>query len=463
MEGVGEGTENRGGVDRQWEFKIVEGGSPLTPSPVDSHHGGQGDTPIKEGEAGVLLQLERCAHRQTRKVLQEEKQKTKDLQVQVTNLLNKNKELSEDNMTNQMISKIPVRSVLSDSESVGIDLDMNLNSLESFSSSSVTSSGKLPEEIKDRGTILDSFPVKILFPSSYLSQLREMTISQLRLRVLQLEKAKLDKVPLDAAKEISRLNTSINFTLKSRLAEVASNINDPAATYQVTKDPPSHLKEISNTITDIQKLSGVDDPEVAKILRRANLKVNGESLKMRDMYSDFDITEHNYKKKINELEKELKRQETESTEKFDRHIRNLENQLEDAHKKLEVTDKFLLTKEEECHMEVSELSTQYNLLQDQLSKVRDENRVLIEDCNRERVLRKKYYNQIEEMKGKIRVFCRLRPITDTEERNGGAAGVTSVEDEFSVMLDTTKGQKTFNFDKVFPEDAEQEEVFEDTR
>lgn len=153
---------------------------------------------------------------------------------------------------------------------------------------------------------------------------------------------------------------------------MASKINDPAATYQVTKDPPSHLKEISNTITDIQKLSGVDDPEVAKILRRANLKVNGESLKVRDMYSDFDITEHNYKKKINELEKELKRQETEATDKFDRHIRNLENQLEDAHKKLEVTERFLLTKEEECHMvklDFDTLNEENKRLKEQLNDI----------------------------------------------------------------------------------------------
>lgn len=35
-------------------------------------------------------------------------------------------------------------------------------------------------------------------------------------------------------------------------------------------------------------------------------------------------------------------------ESFDRHMRNLEAQLEDAHKKLEATERFLLTKEEEC-------------------------------------------------------------------------------------------------------------------
>ena len=31
------------------------------------------------------------------------------------------------------------------------------------------------------------------------------------------------------------------------------------------------------------------------------------------------------------------------------------------------------------------------------------------------VLRKKYYNMVEDMKGKIRVYCRARPLSTTEK------------------------------------------------
>ena len=40
---------------------------------------------------------------------------------------------------------------------------------------------------------------------------------------------------------------------------------------------------------------------------------------------------------------------------------------------------------------------------------------LQESCNAERVLRKKYYNAIEDMKGKIRVYCRARPLSRSEK------------------------------------------------
>ena len=39
---------------------------------------------------------------------------------------------------------------------------------------------------------------------------------------------------------------------------------------------------------------------------------------------------------------------------------------------------------------------------------------LTDNYNSERILRKKYYNVIEDMKGKIRVYCRARPLSKTE-------------------------------------------------
>lgn len=41
-------------------------------------------------------------------------------------------------------------------------------------------------------------------------------------------------------------------------------------------------------------------------------------------------------------------------------------------------------------------------------------KVLGDNYNSERVLRKKYYNMVEDMKGKIRVYCRARPLSKSE-------------------------------------------------
>ena len=77
------------------------------------------------------------------------------------------------------------RPVASELESLHIESESSLVSLETLGS--LAGSDRLLDELK----------------------LRELTISQLRGRVLQLERARLDKIPLDPAREISRLQSSV--------------------------------------------------------------------------------------------------------------------------------------------------------------------------------------------------------------------------------------------------------------
>lgn len=81
----------------------------------------------------------------------------------------------------------------------------------------------------------------------------------------------------------------------------------------------------------------------------------------------------------------------------------------------------------------------------------------------EQVLRKRYFNTIEDMKGKIRVYCRIRPLNEKEmvekERK-----VLRVSDEFTIEHPWKDDKaKQHIYDCVFGENATQEHVFEDTR
>ncbi|XP_031488283.1 kinesin-like protein KIN-14I isoform X2 [Nymphaea colorata] len=81
----------------------------------------------------------------------------------------------------------------------------------------------------------------------------------------------------------------------------------------------------------------------------------------------------------------------------------------------------------------------------------------------EQVLRKRYFNTIEDMKGKIRVYCRLRPLTDKEIADKERSVVTSL-DEFTVEhLWKVEKTKQYIYDHVFDSRASQEDVFEDTK
>ncbi|XP_062149657.1 kinesin-like protein KIN-14E [Alnus glutinosa] len=81
----------------------------------------------------------------------------------------------------------------------------------------------------------------------------------------------------------------------------------------------------------------------------------------------------------------------------------------------------------------------------------------------EQVLRKRYSNTIEDMKGKIRVFCRLRPLNEKEIAEKERDVLTSL-DEFTVEHPWKDDKaKQHIYDHVFDGSATQKDVFEDTR
>ncbi|KAI3462271.1 hypothetical protein Pfo_018934 [Paulownia fortunei] len=81
----------------------------------------------------------------------------------------------------------------------------------------------------------------------------------------------------------------------------------------------------------------------------------------------------------------------------------------------------------------------------------------------EQVMRKRYFNMIEDLKGKVRVYCRLRPLSEKEitekERN-----VLANVDEFTVEHTWRDDRvKQHMYDRVFDGHSTQENVFEDTK
>ncbi|XP_075093994.1 kinesin-like protein KIN-14I [Nicotiana tabacum] len=77
---------------------------------------------------------------------------------------------------------------------------------------------------------------------------------------------------------------------------------------------------------------------------------------------------------------------------------------------------------------------------------------------------RKLYNQVQDLKGSIRVYCRVRPFLPGQ--SNCASSVDHVEDgtiTISVPSKNGKGRKSFNFNKVFGSCATQGEVFSDTR
>jgi chromosome segregation ATPase len=88
--------------------------------------------------------------------------------------------------------------------------------------------------------------------------------------------------------------------------------------------------------------------------------------------------------------------------------------------------------------------------------------LLQEQFKKESQLRKKYKNDLEDLKGAIRVYARCRPMAKYELERG-CKTVVDIKDENSMKLITSRGEKEFDFDAVFSATSTQDQVFEDTK
>jgi kinesin family protein C2/C3 len=77
---------------------------------------------------------------------------------------------------------------------------------------------------------------------------------------------------------------------------------------------------------------------------------------------------------------------------------------------------------------------------------------------------RKLYNLVQDLKGNIRVYCRVRPFLPGQE-SGGLSAVEDIDEGTITIRVPSKygkaGQKPFMFNKVFGPSATQEEVFSD--
>ncbi|CAG7663388.1 unnamed protein product [Allacma fusca] len=442
-------------------------------------------------DAFAMLHLERCAHRETRKELNQIRKKYEVLRDE----FDSGEGLSRSNSL--LFSRI--NGDLEEDEMFSNNLTNDDQGTE-MSIGTDDSSSRLVEEVR----------------------LKEMTISQLRSRLLHLEKARMDKVPVDAAREIARLHSTLvqlervrdeltlqNYTLKSKLAELSARISD-SATYRLEK--PNHTNSSAPTVVigsshENGQDSSEDGTHVSvtsdelRLRRKSTYKVahnnetNAEIKQLRAFINDLHAKEVEYQRKLSHMETELgnvKNQYADECAKrseVEKSVAALKEQLEIAKQRVETTEKCFLMREEESSalkLDLDTLNEENKRLKDDLNLLHikveieqsksmekltkyekemsifiEQNKTLLEDFNRERILRKKYFNLVEELKGKIRVFCRIRPPSKTEK---SIDIVAKCSDPYTVTVETpTKGMKEYQFDRVFMPDDSQDQIFEDTK
>ncbi|KTF75045.1 hypothetical protein cypCar_00032186, partial [Cyprinus carpio] len=98
-----------------------------------------------------------------------------------------------------------------------------------------------------------------------------------------------------------------------------------------------------------------------------------------------------------------------------------------------------------------------------INEMSEANKELMEKYRKEVALRRKYHEQLVELKGNIRVLCRVKPVLkEDQDEEGQTVVVTTDHNNESALTVLSKGKaKNFELDKVFHPQATQEEVFQE--
>ena len=86
---------------------------------------------------------------------------------------------------------------------------------------------------------------------------------------------------------------------------------------------------------------------------------------------------------------------------------------------------------------------------------------LADKYKREYRERERLFNIVQELRGNIRVFCRVRPISREESKNGNNEIISYPKDEENELIVTKKDGRLskFEFDQVFKPGSTNTEVF----
>ncbi|XP_077222386.1 kinesin-like protein KIN-14D [Tasmannia lanceolata] len=298
----------------------------------------------------------------------------------------------------------------------------------------------LHEELDKANQELSSAKQKITNLDDINKRLQEYNTS------LQQYNSKLQMDAATAAETISRLQkekTAMMETLSS-LRGHNSLLQEQLASSRASQQEAAKQKEL--LINEVGCLRGeLQQVRVDRDLRQEQVQVlKAEIDRYAECTGKSTVELENLLTRTNLLEDTCSRQKEQ--------ISILQHQLSAANDKLQLADLSVMGKRTECE-------EQKKILQDLQTRLAEADLQIIEGEK----LRKKLHNTILELKGNIRVFCRVRPLLPDDDCGGTEVEVVSypTTTELGRGIDLMQnGQKyPFTFDKVFNHEASQQDVF----
>eukprot|EP00803_Ostreobium_quekettii_P000922 evm.model.scf_757EXC.1 EVM.evm.TU.scf_757EXC.1 scf_757EXC:319-12045(-) len=274
--------------------------------------------------------------------------------------------------------------------------------------------------------------------------------------------------------EVDALRAEVD-KYRMELSEVNASVAAGEAQRQAAVDKIKESKD-SAQVREMQKLLEQKDLEVQEVSQRAEMLEADADAAEAECAAVVDLLAQKEKGKdesVGDLSRQLKELQVSSKaalkakdDKINSVMEQLANITAMYNENLADLDQI---KEEQAEVaELRELKQEIESREHEQATVIEQQAKKLEamehEYKTEQVQRKRIFNQMEDMKGKIRVYARVRPILPFESAKGQTRAL-HVEDELTVshFWKDEKKPREYVFDQVFPSDSTQEDVFEGTK
>ncbi|ESQ46821.1 hypothetical protein EUTSA_v10027635mg [Eutrema salsugineum] len=283
----------------------------------------------------------------------------------------------------------------------------------------------------------------------------------------------VQKMNVDVSHTFASILRGIVQVVEQRISNQAENLKNQNILFRVREEKYRSrinvLETLASGITDENELS---DAELSKLKQELEIVKETHEKEMLEL-------ESNARKAKTELEKQLEDSELRvvgSTEK----VKELEKLCETKTKrweKKEQTYKSFIYHQSEALQELkaTSMSLKHEVLKTEENYIQDLNyyglklRGVVHAAKNYDVIveeNRRLYNEVQELKGNIRVYCRIRPFLEGQNKTETSIEYTGENGELVIANPLKQGKDThrfFKFNKVFGPTSTQEEVFLDTR
>ncbi|KAJ0416537.1 P-loop containing nucleoside triphosphate hydrolase protein [Aspergillus carlsbadensis] len=299
----------------------------------------------------------------------------------------------------------------------------------------------------------------------------------------------------ESKKELTQHNLSLRVELesiKSRIAAVEETFKHAQRVHEIEMDElASHQRMETDDIRHegqktLENLKMQHESEIRDLRRRFENELEDEkAARLRELNQlhsqtalDAQLSQIELDKKIKELaaaqgDLQSLRAELERERKNNQNLRQNLDTAGSNSVTLESTISALKARIEFLESGREEQSQAFERLNQQMMDAAAETNLAKEKLRREETLRRKLHNQVQELKGNIRVFCRVRPPLGAEEVSNATQysypdesedckeiNILGPEEKSSLGAVTRKNHN-FSFDHVFGPSAQNSDVFDE--